>query len=199
MLARAVLFQSRYDEATGYLRTSLAIRERVFGPVHPEVASTLNELGNIAYQRDQLDEAEGYWQRMASIYKEVYHDRHYLIGIALSNVASVYVKRTQFARAEALYREVLRRYDGLLAPDHVNVGITRIKLGRALLRQRKFRDAAAESLAGYEILIKQSNPGVSFIKAARTDLAIAYDSLGESAKAARFKAELADTLKAKSP
>ena len=132
---------------------------------------------------------------MAEIYKKAYNNKHYLIGIALSNLASVYVKREQYPRAEALYRDVLARYDGLLAPDHVNVGITRIKLGRALLRQRRYAEAAAESLAGYEILIKQANPGVSFLKAARTDLAIAYDSLRQPDKAQRFRSELADTAR----
>jgi serine/threonine-protein kinase len=132
---------------------------------------------------------------MAEIYKKAYNNKHYLIGIALSNLASVYVKRDQYLRAESLYREVLQRYQGMLADDHVNVGITRIKLGRALLRQRRYADAAAESFAGYQILIKQTNPGVSFLRAARTDLALAYDSLRQPDKARRFRNELADTLK----
>ena len=195
MLARALVFQNRFDDAAVLLRSSLAVRERVFGAASPEAASTLNELGNIAYQRDHYDEAEAAYGRMVEIYKKVYNDRHYLIGIALSNVASVYSARKQYPRAEALYREVVRRYDGLIEPDNVNVGITRIKLGRALLRQGKFAEAAAESLAGYEILIKQANPGISFLKAARTDLSIAYDSLGQPDKAERFKKELADTAK----
>lgn len=195
MLARALIFQDKFAEGTGLLRKSLEIREKVFGPDNPVVASTLNELGNIAFQQNRLDEAELAWSRMADIYKKAYDDKHYLIGIALSNLASVFVKREQFPRAEALYRDVLTRYDGLLAPDHVNVGITRIKLGRALLRQRRYADAASESLAGYEILIKQSNPGVSFLKAARTDLALAYDALRQPEQAQRFRAELADTIR----
>ena len=195
MLARALIFQEKFAEGTDLLRKSLAVREQVFGPDNPVVASTLNELGNIAFQQNRLDEAEAAWSRMAEIYKKAYNDKHYLIGIALSNLASVYVKREQYPRAEALYRDVLARYHGLLAPDHVNVGITRIKLGRAILRQRRYAEAAAESLAGYEILIKQANPGVSFLKAARTDLALAYDALKEPAKAQRFRAELADTTR----
>ncbi len=35
---------------------------------------------------------------------------------------------------------------------------------------------------------------MSFLKNARKDLIAAYDSLGEPEKAARFRAELADTL-----
>ena len=195
MLARSLVFLDRYDEATAVLHKSLAVRERVFGAESPEAASTLNEIGSVALQQDRYDEAEASYRRMADIYKKVYHDRHYLIGIALSNLASVFSARKQYPQAEALYREVIRRYDGLLAPDNLNVGITRIKLGRSLLRQGKYAEASAESLAGYEILIKQANPGVSFLKAARTDLAMAYDSLRQPAKAQRFKQELADTAR----
>ena len=54
------------------LRQALAIRERVYGPVHPSVASTLNELGNIAYQRDHYDEAIVYCTRMLDIYRKIY-------------------------------------------------------------------------------------------------------------------------------
>jgi serine/threonine-protein kinase len=196
MLGRALIFQNKFADGDSLLRKSLAIRERVFGPDNPVVASTLNELGSVAFQQDRLDEAEAAWGRMAEIYKKAYDNKHYLIGIALSNLASVYVKREQYLRAESLYREVLERYRGMLADDHVNVGITRIKLGRALLRQRRYADAAAESFTGYQILIKQANPGVSFLKAARTDLALAYDSLRQPDKARRFRAELADTLRA---
>jgi serine/threonine protein kinase/tetratricopeptide (TPR) repeat protein len=196
MLGRALVFQEKWAEATELLGKALVIRERVFGPENPAVASTLNEIGSVALQQNRLDEAEQAFARMVEIYRKVYHGKHSLIGIAQSNLASVYVKREQYPRAEQLYREVLLQYDGLIAPDHVNVGITRIKLGRALLRQGRHADAAAESLAGYEILIKQTNPGVSFLRAARTDLALAYEALGARDKAARFRAELADTARA---
>jgi serine/threonine-protein kinase len=86
---------------------------------------------------------------------------------------------------------VVALYAETLGPDHVNMGITRIKLGRTLLRQRRYAEAAAESQAGYDILTREANPAVSFLRAARTDLAAAYEALGQSARAARFKAELA--------
>ena len=66
-----------------------------------------------------------------------------------------------------------------------------IKLGRSLLRQRRFAEAAVESLAGYEIVAKQTNPAIGFLQNARKDLVAAYDTLGQPERAARFRAELA--------
>lgn len=190
MLGRAVLYQDRYDEARALLDRALTVMERVYGPVHPRVASALNELGNVALKQKRLGDAEAAYRRMVDIYRVVYDDNHPVIGIGLSNLAGIFVERKEYPRAEALYRDVLKRYAASeLPPDHMNVGITRIKLGRALLRDERFAEAAAESQAGYDILIKQTDPGVSFLRAARTDLAAAYDRLGQPERATRFRAE----------
>ena len=194
MLGRAMVREEKFDEAISTLQQALAIQERVFGPVHPRVASAVNELGTVSLQRDKLDDAEAAFRRMADIYAKVYPGGHYLTGTALSNLASVYMSRKEPAKAEPLYRQAIVIYSTAQSPEHLNTGIARIKLGRSLLRQRRFAEAAQESLAGYEIVSKQSDPAVSFLKNARKDLVAAYDSLGEPDKAARFRAELADTL-----
>ena len=161
--------------------------------MHPSVASTVNELGNIAYQRDRYDEAETYFRRILAIYQRIYGDHHYLIALATSNIATAFMGRKDYARAEGLFREAVRRYAETQGPNHSNTGIARIKLGRALLRQRRFGEAQTETLAGYEILSKQANPAISFLQNARKDLVAEYDSLGRHSEAARFLAELRDT------
>src|SRR5204862_256343 len=80
-------------------------------------------------------------------------------------------------------------------PSHMNTGIARMKLGASLLRQRRFGEAQVETLAGYDIMVKQANPAVTFIQRARKDLVAEYDSLKQPEKAARFVAELADAAK----
>ena len=193
VLGRALIFQKRYDDAMPLFQRALAIRERVFGKVHPQVASTLNEMGGIALTRGKLDEAEALSSRVLAIYRTVYSGKHNLIGTALANLASVYMAQRQYARAEPLFREAIGIFTTTQGAAHLNTGIARIKLGRTLLRQRRYAEAARETLAGYQILTKQTDPGVSWLVAARKDLVAAYDSLGQPEKAAQFRAELADT------
>jgi eukaryotic-like serine/threonine-protein kinase len=69
--------------------------------------------------------------------------------------------------------------------------VARIKLGRALLNQGRFAEAARESLAGYGIIAKQASPSISWLDNARNDLVIEYDSLHMPDQAARFQSELA--------
>ncbi len=193
VLGRALIFQKRYDDAMPLFQRALAIRERVFGKVHPQVASTLNEMGGIALAREKFGEAEALASRVLAIYRTVYSGKHNLIGTALANLASVYMAQHQYARAEPVLREAIGVFTETQGAAHLNTGIARIKLGRTLLRQRRYAEAARETLAGYQILTKQTDPGVSWLVAARKDLVAAYDSLGQAEKAAQFRAELADT------
>ncbi|MHB1328071.1 MAG: serine/threonine-protein kinase [Gemmatimonadales bacterium] len=199
LVGRSLLFQQRRDEAVPLLERALAIRERVYGVNHPSVASTLSDLGSIALAEDRLDEADTRFSQMAAIYRAVHGPNHYLLATALSNLASVAVERRDYLRAERLYREALEGYRHSLGADNLNTGIARIKLGRALLRQNRYRDAATESLAGYDILTKQADPAVSFLRAARTDLAAAYTALGMTTEAERFRAELASAAATQRP
>ena len=195
MLGRALLYQNKYDQAVDALQQALAIQERVFGPMHPSVAEIVNELGNVASMRNKYDEADLRFRRVADIYRGVYGDHHYLVAIALSNVAYNYVNEKDYPRAERLFRDVVRRFTETLGPDNVNTGIARIKLGRALVRQQHHSEAVIETRAGYDILIKQTSPSNSYLRAARNDLVADYDALKQPDQAARFRAELAAASK----
>jgi tetratricopeptide (TPR) repeat protein/predicted Ser/Thr protein kinase len=191
MLGQSLVYQDRYDEAMDMLRQALSMRERIYGAVHPRVASSANELGAAALKRGDYSEAESYFTRMAAIYEQVYADDHYLKGIAQSNLGSVQLQAGKPAQAEPYLRRAIALFERTLPADHVNTAIARIKLGRALVRQARHAQAEPLTRAGYEVLVKQANPSLSFLRSAREDLAVVYDAIGRSADAARFRAELA--------
>src|SRR5437667_3957341 len=178
VLGRALRFEPHgNDEAGRLLQQALAIRELVFRTVHPQVASTLNEMGGVALARNRFAEAEVLARRVLAIYRTVYGGKHAFTGVGVSNLASVYVAQQQYARAEPLYREAIEIFTESQGAEHLNTGIARIKLGRTLLRQRRYAEAVRETLAGYEILAKRTDRGVSWLVDARKDLVVAYDSL----------------------
>jgi eukaryotic-like serine/threonine-protein kinase len=189
-LGRSLQYEKKYDEADAVLHQALDIQERVLGPKHSSVADTLNELGNVAEMRDQLDDAEGYFKRVVDIYRAIYGDHHYYVAIAISNIGSVNMDRKDYPRAEEIFRDVIRRFTEALGADNVNTGIARLRLGRTLLREGRPKDAQPETLAGYQILVKQTSNANSFIHSARKDLAAEYGALNEPQEASRFRAEL---------
>jgi serine/threonine-protein kinase len=89
---------------------------------------------------------------------------------------------------------VVPLYTETLSANHINTGIARIKLGRCLLHQQEYAEAATESRAGYEILVKQMAPNVSWLVNAREDLAAEYDAMKRPEEAAQFRAQLASAV-----
>ncbi|MEP7383941.1 MAG: tetratricopeptide repeat protein [Gemmatimonadota bacterium] len=126
---------------------------------------------------------------MLDIYTKAYPGRNYRTGVATGNLADTYLYRKDYSKAEPLYRDALATYIATQGPEHLNTGIGYIKLGRCLLRSGRFKDAVPETERGYAIVAKVASPDVSFLQAARLDLSIAYDSLGESARAKRYREE----------
>jgi serine/threonine-protein kinase len=192
MLGRALEYENKFDESVVILQRALAIQQHVFGAVHPSVAETLNELGNVAAMRDNYDEAEVRYHQVAEIYRTVYGDHHYLVAIALSNEAYSYMNKKDYPRAEQIFRDVIQRFTATLGPGNLNTGIARIKLGRTLLRAGRFNEAKVETLAGYQILGKQTSPSISYLHAARKDLIAECEATNQPEQAARFRAELAE-------
>ena len=155
------------------------------------MASALNDLGLAALQGQRYDEAEARFRRMIDIYHSVYGADHNLIATALSNLGGVNMGRGDFGRAEGLYRDALAMYERTQSPTHLNAGIAHIKVGRALLRQRRYAEAEVESRAGYDIVRKQTSQSISFLTAARTDLVAEYEALHQSDKASAIRSEIA--------
>src|SRR5262245_22513815 len=71
-LAGECLFHGQVADASSYYRRSLAVRERVLGPDHPEVANTLVLLAGVDEDGWDGPEAEALWQRAAGIYERCY-------------------------------------------------------------------------------------------------------------------------------
>ena len=188
LVGRALVRQDRDAEADSVLREAVVVQERAHGPVHPKVASALNELGTIALRANRLDDAERYFRRNASIYTRLYGTRHWLLGIAQSNLGSVAMARQQPQAAERFLRQALAQFSETQGPEHLNTAIAYVKLGRALLRQSRYHEAAAASQKGYDLLVAREAAPASFLDAARSDLAAAYDHLGDKERARTFAA-----------
>jgi serine/threonine-protein kinase len=192
LLARALVYEGRYDEASSLLQQSLAIKEAAYGKVHPSVASTLNELGSVELKQGKnYDAAIAYFTRMADICSVVYGEKHYWYATAIANTGSVYMAQKDWPRAEREYRIAIPIYTEAQSATSTNVGIARIKLGRVLLRQRRYAEAETESREGYDILVKQMDPKVSWLVNARNDLVEEYQAMKQPDEAAKFQALIA--------
>jgi len=190
-VAEALIAEGRYDEADSLERPALQVLQKAYPKnPHPRIALALDQLGAIAEHRGKLREAEDDYGRTATIYRAVYGDRDRRTATALADLGGVYADEGQYARAEQFLRDAVRSLSAALPAGHLNIGAARIRLGRVLLQEKRYEDAEGESLAGYEIVMKQSSPPAKWLQYARGDLVAVYDALKEPEKAAGFRAQM---------
>jgi tetratricopeptide (TPR) repeat protein len=190
-LAQTLELEGKYDEASKPLRLALPIEERAYGTVNPKVAFVLNLLAGADERQGRLDQAESYLTRMLSIERSVYGEKNFQVAVAMGNLANVYLEKKQYVRSERIYRDVVRRFTEALSADYIGTGIVQIKLGRVLLRERRYQEAEAHTSAGYRVLAAQTSPSMKFRLLACEDLAAEYEALRQPERAKQFQAELA--------
>ncbi len=169
-LSHVLILEKHYDEAELLLQRALSIQQHSYGEQHSEVASTWNEIGVLAYTRDQDDQAELSFRKALAIYTAVYGPNHQFVGLCYSNLIGVYMHRKDFPTAEQYAHKALDVYHRTLPEDHINPAIVHIKLGRSLLREKRYTEAEPESLKGYRYFARHNGEGGSYLLGARHDL-----------------------------
>jgi tetratricopeptide (TPR) repeat protein/predicted Ser/Thr protein kinase len=188
-IAQQLSYEKRDAEAMILLERALAIQKHVDRGMSATVASTLNQLGLLAFNAKQYDAARSYFTQAMDQWRATLGDQHPFIAIAYSNMGSVCLDQKDYACAEKNYREAVRRLDAS-SKNSVNAVIAHLKLGRSLLRQNRFKDAEGETLPAYQYLVKHVAADNGFLRASRKDLAAIYDGLHRTDQAARYRAEL---------
>ena len=188
-LASTLMYEKKNNEAEILLERALAIQERVYGPQHPRVAYVLNTMGSVALYQKKFSAAEKDFSREANIYRQAYGDGDYRVAVAMGNLAGVYQAEGRFAKCESLLLDVVSRFTRAMGADSLETGMAQVRLGRTLLREKKYSASAAHSLAGYQALVQQLNPDSGWLSGARHDLTLDYAALGEPEKAKAFHME----------
>jgi tetratricopeptide (TPR) repeat protein len=75
-LALLYYAQGKYEEALPLYKRALAIREKVLGPGHPDVALSLNNLALLYYAQGKYEEALPIYKQVASIAEKALGARH---------------------------------------------------------------------------------------------------------------------------
>jgi serine/threonine-protein kinase len=188
-IAQQLSYEKRDAEAMTLLERALAIQKRGDDGMSGTVASTQNQLGLVAYDAKQYDAARGYFMEAMQRWRKTLGEGHPFIAIAYSNMGSVCLDQKDYPCAEKNYREAVRRLDAS-SKDSLNAVIAHLKLGRALLRETRFKDAEGETLPAYEYLVKHVPADNGFLRASRKDLTAIYEGLRNAEKAAHFRAEM---------
>lgn len=92
--------RGRYREAEPLFQRALSIWEQQFGPEHPKVAETLNNLALLYRDQGKYAEAEPLYQRALHIREQQLGPVHPLVADTLNGLANLYTMQGKYAEAE---------------------------------------------------------------------------------------------------
>jgi CHAT domain-containing protein/Tfp pilus assembly protein PilF len=175
--------QGKYAEAIPLAQRSLAIREKVLGPEHPDVATSLNNLALLYSDRGNYAEAEPLYQRSLTIREKALGPEHPSVATSLNNLAGLYRQMGNYAEAEPLYQRSLAIFEKVLGPEHPFVATSLNNL--AALYSAMGNYAEAEPLFQRSLAIREKVLGSEHPDVAQSfnNLAALYDQMGNYAEA----------------
>jgi class 3 adenylate cyclase/Tfp pilus assembly protein PilF len=106
------------SEAEPLLRRALALRERVLGPDHPDLATSLDNLAQLYGATGRPAEAEPLYQRALAVRERALGPDHPRFAESLGCLGLFYLGIGRRAEAEPLIERALATYERTLGPDH---------------------------------------------------------------------------------
>ena len=130
-----VLRRERADlkVATPLLEEALAMRRRLFGREHKDIAVTLVELGRAYEDAGVPDRAEPLFREALAMRERIFGDAHKETATSKSALALLLWRRGDLVGAEPLFRQSLDTSRALLGDSHPNVATSWNNLGLILL------------------------------------------------------------------
>jgi tetratricopeptide (TPR) repeat protein len=179
-------------EAETVDREALAMRQKLLGSQHPDLAVSLNTLGGVLQAEGRLAEAETLLCEAMALEKKLPDGEQPDLADLLAGVAEVLVAQGKFAEAEPSARECLAVREKRL-PDGWEKFEARNLLGAALLGQKKFTEAELLLLSGYEGMKEREEripaPEKRRLKEALQRVVKLYEATGKPEEAAKWKRE----------
>ncbi|BAY23425.1 peptidase-like protein [Calothrix sp. NIES-2100] len=175
--------QGKYSEAIPLAEIALAIREKVLGQEHPDVAESLNNLALLYYSQGSYAKAEPLYLRSLAIWEKVLGQEHPNVASSLNNLAELYREQGSYAKAESLYLQSLAIREKVLGKEHPDVATSLNNLAALYESQGNYAKAEPlylRALAIRERVLGQQHP---LVASSLNNLAGLYESQASYAKA----------------
>jgi len=123
---------AQFAEANIHFNRALAIGEAAYGPEHPQVAISINNLGGVLKDLGDLQGAKKNYERALAIDETAYGPDHPDVAIDVNNLGSVLQALGDLQGAKKNYERALAIDKTAYGPDHPTVAIRVGNLGSVL-------------------------------------------------------------------
>lgn len=170
--------RARYGEAETLYKEALAMRRRLFGDEHPDIAHSFNNLALLYDNQGRYGEAEPLLQEALAMRKRLFGDEHRDVAQSLSNLAVLYDNQGRYGEAESLDQEALAMRKRLFGDEHPDVAQSLNNLAMLYYNQGRYGEAEPllrEALAMRKRLLGDEHPALAN---SLSNLALLYDDQG---------------------
>lgn len=155
-----------YTNAVAMFDKALKLRHQTLGSVHPDIASSLNDLAEALFNQGDSPAAEATHREALAMRKKVFGNQHPAVAESLNNLAETLRREGQsrYGEAESLFREALAMRRKLLGNEHLDVAQSLNNLGMLLWVEGRFAEAETtqrEALAIRRKLLGNASPDVT--------------------------------------
>lgn len=161
-----------YEKALEYLQKNLAIRQKVSGEAHPDVARTYKTIGCAYRAKGEYDKALEYGKRSLAIRQKVSGEEHPDVAASLNMIGVVFCEKGE-------HTKVLEHLDKALAirlkvygEEHPRVADSYSNIGVFFLEQGEYEKAL-------EYGEKSLNIRLKIFGEEHPDIACSYENIGE--------------------
>ncbi len=175
--------RGQYREAAPFLERSLRIRENVLGAEHPEVTTSLNNLGLLYQAQREYAKAQPLLERALQINEKIYAHEHPAVAISLHNLAHLSQNQGSYAKALALYKRALPVLEKALGQEHPTVATCLNNFGTLQQALGDYEKAASLLEGTFQILEKTLGADHPSVAASLANLAMLYKEQADYEKA----------------
>lgn len=173
----------QFAEGVSFLEEALAMRLKIFGEDHPQVADTRSNLGVVYQDLGRFDDALAQQLKALEINRSQFGPEHITVGHSHHLIGWLYFRIGDYDAAEPYLVESGRLYAKVYHPRHSYVAVAENKIGLIRTEQKNFvgaEEAFRKSLSIREevygpdndnTLITKTNLGMMFLDAGRPDRA----------------------------
>jgi len=133
--------QNRHREAEIHYLRSLAIRKKIRGPEHPEVADSLYNLGLMYSSQGKNKKAEESYEQSLIIRRKSLGEMHLKVADVLNNMAILSYSRGDYEQAISRLNQALAIREGVLGPNHLDTAQTLNNLAVAYDTEGRYQKA----------------------------------------------------------
>ena len=179
ILGNAYYSLAFYDEAQVHHERALAIRLKVLGPDHPDVAGSYMGIGNVHDAKGEYDQALEFYQKSLAIQIKTLGPDHPYVAASYNNIGWIHFSKAEYDKALEFYQKSLAIQIKQLGPDHPYVAMSYLNIGSVHSAKGEYDHALEYYQKSLAIRIKTLGPDHPRTKAVKGQL----DALAKEMKA----------------